>query len=206
MNVEIHVANSSHTGYAQEICDLVYESAQARGTGIAKRSPEYIAEKMIAGKAVIALDGDKVVGFSYIETWGHERFVANSGLIVHPDYRNQGLAKQIKHKIFELSRTLYPKSKIFSITTGLAVMKMNTELGFRPVPFSELTDDMEFWKGCQGCRNFDILERNNYRMCLCTGLLYDPAEKKPSPQPSGFAKKVVKPVVKKKNPNKMFKK
>lgn len=171
MNVEIHVANSSHTGYAQEICDLVYESAQARGTGIAKRSPEYIAEKMIAGKAVIALDGDKVVGFAYIETWGHERFVANSGLIVHPDYRNRGLAKQIKHKIFELSRKLYPKSKIFSITTGLAVMKMNTELGFRPVPFSELTDDMEFWKGCQGCRNFDILERNNYRMCLCTGLL-----------------------------------
>lgn len=206
MNVEIHVANSSHTGYAQEICDLVYESAQARGTGIAKRSPEYIAEKMNAGKAVIALDGDKLVGFAYIETWGHERFVANSGLIVHPDYRNQGLAKQIKHKIFELSRTLYPKSKIFSITTGLAVMKMNTELGFRPVPFSELTDDMEFWKGCQGCRNFDILERNNYRMCLCTGLLYDPAEKKPAPQPSGFAKKVVKPVVKKKNPNKMFKK
>jgi N-acetylglutamate synthase-like GNAT family acetyltransferase len=206
MNVEIHVANSSHTGYAQEICDLVYESAQARGTGIAKRSPEYIAEKMIAGKAVIALDGDKVVGFAYIETWGHERFVANSGLIVHPDYRNRGLAKQIKHKIFELSRKLYPKSKIFSITTGLAVMKMNTELGFRPVPFSELTDDMEFWKGCQGCRNFDILERNNYRMCLCTGLLYDPAEKKPPPQPSRIANKVVKPLVKKKNPNKMFKK
>ena len=152
----------------------MYESAQARGTGIAKRSPEYVAEKINAGKAVIALDGDKLVGFSYIESWGHEKFEANSGLIVHPDYRNRGIAKRIKRRIFDLSRKLYPHAKIFSITTGLAVMKMNTELGFKPVPFSELTDDEEFWKGCQGCRNFDILVRNNYKMCLCTSYYMTP--------------------------------
>ncbi len=205
MNVEIHIADSSYVDYAQQICDLIYESAQARGTGIAKRSAEYIIEKINAGKAVIALDGDQLVGFAYIETFSHNRFVANSGLVVHPDYRNQGLAKQIKRRIFDLSRKLYPNAKIFSITTGLAVMKMNTELGFKPVTFSELTDDEEFWKGCQGCRNFDILQRNNYKMCLCTGLLFDP-EVKPAVQTSSFAKKVVKPVVKKKAPNKMFKK
>lgn len=206
MNVKIQVANSSHAKYAQQICDLMYESAQARGTGIAKRSPEYVAEKINAGKAVIALDGDKLVGFSYIESWGHEKFVANSGLIVHPDYRNRGIAKRIKRRIFDLSRKLYPHAKIFSITTGLAVMKMNTELGFKPVPFSELTDDEEFWKGCQGCRNFDILVRNNYKMCLCTGLLYDPENTPQRQQVSSFAKKVVKPIVKKKTPNKLFKK
>lgn len=205
MNVEIHIANSSYIGYAQEVCDLIYESAQARGTGIAKRSVEYVAEKINAGKAVIAIDGDSLVGFAYIETFSHQRFVANSGLVVHPDYRNQGLATKIKRRIFELSRKLYPHAKIFSITTGLAVMKMNTELGFKPVTFSELTDDEEFWKGCQGCRNFDILQRNNYKMCLCTGLLFDP-DVKPAPQASSFAKKVVKPVVKRKAPNKMFKK
>ena len=205
MNVEIFVANQSHAKYSQEIVDLIYESAQVRGTGIAKRTPEYVAEKINAGKAVIALDGEKLVGFSYIETWGHQKFVANSGLIVHPDYRNQGIAKQVKTKIFALSHKLYPNAKIFSITTGLAVMKMNTELGFKPVPFSELTDDMEFWKGCQGCRNFDILQRNNYKMCLCTGLLYDPATEN-TKRNSSFAKKVVKPVIKKRVPNKMFKK
>ncbi|MDR1743862.1 MAG: GNAT family N-acetyltransferase [Dysgonamonadaceae bacterium] len=207
MNVEIHIADLKYAHYAQEICDLMYESALARGTGIAKRSPEYVAKKINESKSVIALDGDKLVGFSYIETWGHQKFVANSGLIVHPDYRNQGLAKQIKRKIFDLSRKLFPNAKIFSITTGLAVMKMNTELGFKPVPFSELTDDKEFWKGCQGCRNFDILERNNYKMCLCTGLLYDPAQKeKESVSGSRFAAKLVKPVVKKRTPNKMYKK
>lgn len=208
MNVEIHIANSSFVGYSQEICDLIYESAQARGTGIAKRSAEYVAEKIEAGKAVIALDGDKLVGFSYIETFSHKRFVANSGLIVHPDYRNQGLAKKIKRTIFDLSRKLYPNAKIFSITTGLAVMRMNTELGFKPVTFSELTDDEEFWNGCKGCRNYDILQRNNFKMCLCTGLLYDP--KDPSTQhvqkPSTFAKKVVKPVIKTRKPNKLYKK
>ncbi|HHV84805.1 MAG TPA: GNAT family N-acetyltransferase [Petrimonas sp.] len=204
MDVEIYTATSAYAKYAQEVCDLIYESAQARGTGIAKRSAEYIAEKMNAGKAVVALDGDKLVGFAYIETFSHQRFVANSGLVVHPDYRNQGLARKIKRKIFDLSRKLFPQAKIFSITTGLAVMKMNTELGFKPVTFSMLTDDEEFWKGCQGCRNFDILQRNNYKMCLCTGLLYNPAQREAAA--SSFAKKVVKPIVKKKAPNKIHKK
>lgn len=204
MNVIIHVADSSHLQYAQPICDLVYVSAQARGTGIAKRSVEYIEDKMKTGKAVIALNGDVLVGFSYIETWGHRKFVANSGLIVNPDYRGQGIARKIKRRIFELSRELYPKAKIFSITTGLAVMKMNTELGFKPVTFSELTDDKEFWKGCQGCRNYDILQRNEYKMCLCTGLLHDPKDHKQA-QPVNskpFARKVVKPIVKKKRSSK----
>ncbi|AGY53059.1 Acetyltransferase Family Protein [Bacteroidales bacterium CF] len=154
----------------------MYISAQERGTGIAKRSPEYVAEKMIAGKAVIALAGEVFAGFSYIETWSHSRFVANSGLIIAHEFRKSGLARRVKAKVFELSRKLYPEAKIFSITTGLAVMKLNTELGFKPVTFSELTDDEEFWKGCQGCINFDVLQRNNRKMCLCTGLLYDPAE------------------------------
>ncbi|OFY40054.1 MAG: GNAT family N-acetyltransferase [Bacteroidetes bacterium GWF2_40_14] len=176
MDVTICVANISHVKYAERICELVYISAQERGTGIATRSPEYIAEKMIAGKAVIALDGDEVAGFSYIETWSHSKFVANSGLIIAHDYRHSGLARRVKAKIFEHSRKLYPDAKIFSITTGLAVMKLNTELGFKPVTFSELTDDKDFWKGCEGCKNFDILQRNNHKMCLCTGLLYDPAE------------------------------
>jgi len=174
MNVRILAANTSHVIHTQKICELMYISALQRGTGIATRAPEYIAEKMQSGKAVIALDGDKVVGFSYIETWSHGLFVANSGLIVAHEYRNQGLARRIKRAVFDLSRRLYPNAKIFSITTGLAVMKLNTELGYRPVPFSELTDDSEFWNGCQGCKNYDILERNNRKLCLCTGMLFDP--------------------------------
>jgi len=177
MNVNIYVADSSHVIYADAICNLVQKSALERGTGIAKRSPDYITQKMIAGKAVIALDGKELVGFAYIETWSHSKFVANSGLVVAHKYRDLGYAKKIKNKVFSLSRKLYPNSKIFSITTGLAVMKLNTQLGFKPVTFSELTTDKEFWKGCEGCVNFDVLKRNDYKMCLCTGLLYDPALK-----------------------------
>lgn len=177
MNVNIYVANESHTKYAELICELVYISAQERGTGIAKRSPEYVKEKMRDGKAVIAIAEDGTfAGYSYIETWSHTKFVANSGLIVAHQFRKTGLARRIKKRIFELSREMYPYAKIFSITTGLAVMRINTELGYKPVPFSELTTDVEFWVGCKGCRNFDILERNNYKMCLCTALLYDPKQ------------------------------
>lgn len=178
MKVDVIVADESHLDYAEKVCELIYISAQERGTGIAKRSPEYIKEKIRDGKAVIAIAEDgSLAGYSYIETWGHTKFVANSGLIVAHEFRKTGLARRIKHKTFELSRKMFPYAKIFSITTGLAVMKINTEMGFKPVTFSELTDDKEFWAGCEGCRNFDILQRNDYKLCLCTGLLYDPAKK-----------------------------
>lgn len=180
--MNIVVANESHFKYAQIICDTIAESAKVRGTGIAKRTPEYIMKRLQNGNAIIALDGDKFAGFCYIEVWGNKDFVANSGLIVHPDYRNQGLAKQIKKAVFDLSRKKFPDAKIFGITTGLAVMKMNYELGYKPVTFSELTDDPEFWKGCQTCKNFDILTRTERKMCLCTGMLYDPKAKKADPR------------------------
>ena len=175
--MEIAIANESHIKYAQIISETITESAKIRGTGIAQRSPEYIIKRLVDGNAVIAIDEDKFAGFCYIEVWGHKRFVANSGLIVHPDFRNQGLAKKIKKAIFELSRKKFPEAKIFGITTGLAVMKMNYELGYKPVTFSELTDDPEFWKGCQTCKNYDILKRTDQKMCLCTGMLYDPSKK-----------------------------
>ncbi|MFC4722395.1 GNAT family N-acetyltransferase [Geojedonia litorea] len=174
--MEIVIANKSHSIYAEIICETIASAAQVRGTGIARRKPEYIITKMENGNAVIALDGDKFAGFCYIEAWSHGKFVANSGLIVHPDYRDQGLAKKIKAKIFEHSRTKFPDAKVFSITTGLAVMKMNSELGYKPVTFSELTDDQSFWDGCQTCKNFDVLTRTDRKMCLCTGMLYDPAK------------------------------
>lgn len=177
MHIDVLVADTSHFVYADEICEEILLSARERGTGIARRTPEYLQEKMEAGKAVIALsESGELAGFSYIETWGGKEYVANSGLIVSHKFRGIGLAMRIKERVFQLSRERYPKAKIFSITTGAAVMKMNYELGFRPVTFAALTDDPEFWKGCQGCRNYQILESNEHRMCLCTGLLYDPAE------------------------------
>ena len=182
--MKIIIANKSHANYAEVICDTIEESARVRGTGIARRTPEYILTKMENGNAIIALDGDKFAGFCYIEVWSHEKFVANSGLIVHPDYRNRGLAKDIKKAVFEHSRKKYPNAKIFGITTGLAVMKINYELGYQPVTFSELTDDESFWKGCQTCKNYDILTRTERKMCLCTGMLYDPAKKEKSKEKS----------------------
>jgi len=174
MSVSIYFGSSKHAVYAEEICALIEKAAQQRGTGIAKRDPNYIKTKFENQNAVIALDGGKLVGFCYIEIWENKKYVANSGLIVHPDYRGLGLAKKIKAKAFELSRKKYPESKLFGITTSLPVMKINSDLGYKPVTFSELTQDDTFWKGCQSCPNYDILSRNDRKNCLCTGMLYDP--------------------------------
>jgi hypothetical protein len=177
------VADKQHMHLADMICTEMAESAKARGTGIAKRSPEYIQQKMEEGKAVIALTNEgEWAGFCYIETWGHGSYVANSGLIVSPNFRKSGLAKLIKQKVFELSRTKYPDAKIFGLTTGLAVMKINSDLGYEPVTYSELTSDDEFWKGCTSCINFDILMSKERKNCLCTAMLYDPVEKESKQQ------------------------
>ncbi|MDO6675040.1 GNAT family N-acetyltransferase [Tenacibaculum sp. 1B UA] len=175
--MRVVIADQSHSKYAEIICQTIDEAALVRGTGIAKRKPEYIITKLENGNAVIALDGDQFAGFCYIEAWSHGKFVANSGLIVHPNYRGIGLAKQIKKVVFEHSRTKFPNAKIFSITTGLAVMKLNSELSYKPVTFSELTEDQSFWNGCQTCKNYDVLQRTQQKMCLCTGMLYDPNKK-----------------------------
>jgi hypothetical protein len=171
-------ATEQHIQYSQQIVDEMEESAKARGTGIARRSPDYVAKKMEEGKAVIALHKDGTwAGFCYIETWSHAKFLANSGLIVSPKYRNCGLAKAIKYRVFELSRQKYPEAKIFGLTTGLAVMKINSELGYEPVTYSELTQDEEFWKGCKSCVNYDILTSKERKNCMCTAMLWDPEEK-----------------------------
>jgi GNAT superfamily N-acetyltransferase len=170
-------AKAEHIIYAKTISECIDESAKLRGTGIARRTPEYIHTKMVNGNAVIALNGNLFAGFCYIEVWGHGKYVAHSGLIVAPEYRGQGLAKKIKKEVFELSLKKYPDAKVFGITTGMAVMKINYQLGYKPVHFSELTDDPEFWKGCQTCKNYDVLTRTDRKMCLCTGMLYDPKEK-----------------------------
>ncbi len=178
MEIEVVVANESHIQYVQVILDTIEAAAKVRGTGIAKRTPEYIEQKMREGKAIIALAGEDFAGFCYIETWGNKQYVANSGLIVVDEFRGHGLAKRIKQKSFELSRQMFPDAKLFGLTSGAAVMKINTELGYVPVTFAELTDDEAFWRGCQGCVNSDVLERTGRRYCICTAMLYDPEKEK----------------------------
>lgn len=173
MQFLMKVADNDHHQYAETISKMIEEAAKIRRTGIAKRDPEYIRQKIAEGKAVIALDNDKVIGFCYIESWENKKYVANSGLIVHPDYRNTGLARTIKRAMFDLSKEKFPNAKLFGITTSLAVMKINSDLGYNPVTFSELTQDEAFWKGCQTCVNYDILRRTNRTLCLCTGMVCD---------------------------------
>ena len=174
----IEETSVEHIFYLNEICKETQLSAVAPGTGISGRPPELLAKKMKEGEAVIALTAErKWAGFAFISSWENGQYVSNSGLIVAPEFRHTGLAKKIKRKIFELSREKYPKALIFSLTTGLAVMKMNHELGFEPVTYSELTSDEQFWENCKSCVNCPILLSKDRKNCLCTAMLFDPKNK-----------------------------
>lgn len=188
--IKVMVADESHIKYVGTILQTIADAAKVRGTGIAKRSPEYVATKMREAKAVIALQGEKFAGFSYIETWGNMHYVTTSGLIVHPDFRGLGLAKRIKNVTFTLARKRWPNAKIFSLTSGSAVMKMNTQLGYHPVTFADLTDDESFWKGCEGCVNHDVLVRTGQKYCICTAMLFDPEEHLPAKLPQEVIERI----------------
>lgn len=191
-DITVMVADPSHEKYVDTILDTIEKAAKVRGTGIAKRTHEYVATKMKEAKAVIALYGDEFVGFSYIETWGNKQYVTTSGLIVDPKFRGLGVAKRIKDLTFTLARTRWPHAKIFSLTSGAAVMAMNTQLGYHPVTFADLTDDEAFWRGCEGCINVDVLKRTGRKYCICTGMLYDPEEHLPAKLPENVIERIKK--------------
>ncbi|MCU7616166.1 GNAT family N-acetyltransferase [Chryseobacterium sp. PBS4-4] len=176
--MEIQISSCEHLMYVSEIQQEMYDSAQRRGTGIAKRSIEYLSKKISEGNAVVATENGEWVGFCYIETWSHGQFVANSGLIVSPKFRHVGIATLIKDRVFALSREKFPNAKIFGLTTGLAVMKINSDLGYKPVIYSELTQDDEFWSGCKSCVNYEILMKKERKNCLCTAMLFVPENSK----------------------------
>ena len=182
-DITVEVASEKHLVYVDQILEAIENAAKVRGTGIARRKSEYLAQKIKEAKAVIALHGDRFAGFSYIETWEHKRYVTTSGLIVHPDFRGLGVSKKIKDLTFSLARTRWPNAKIFSLTSGAAVMVMNTQLGYKPVTFAELTTDDAFWKGCEGCVNVDVLKRTDRHFCICTAMLFDPEEHLPAKIP-----------------------
>lgn len=191
-DITVMVADPSHEKYVDTILDTIEKAAKVRGTGIAKRTHEYVATKMKEAKAVIALYGDEFVGFSYIETWSNKQYVTTSGLIVDPKFRGLGVAKRIKDLTFTLARTRWPHAKIFSLTSGAAVMAMNTQLGYHPVTFADLTDDEAFWRGCEGCINVDVLKRTGRKYCICTGMLYDPEEHLPAKLPENVIERIKK--------------
>ena len=191
-DITIEVASDRHLVYVDRILESIEEAAKVRGTGIASRKPEYIARKMQEAKAVIALHGEDFAGFSYIETWEHKSYVTTSGLIVRPEFRGLGIAKKIKDLTFSRARTRWPNAKIFSLTSGAAVMAMNTRLGYKPVTFADLTNDEAFWKGCEGCVNVDILKRTDRKYCICTGMLFDPEEHLPAKIPQEVLDRIAK--------------
>lgn len=173
----ICVATEEHLPYVEAVVEALKEASRKKGTGLAVRSSDYIAAKITEGKAVIALYKEQFAGFCYIESWEHERYVATSGLIVAPEFRSHGLATAIKKEAFHLARRKFPTAKMFGLTTSLAVMRINSELGFVPVTFTELTSDQAFWKGCESCQYYDVLQRSGNKICLCTGMIFDPTPK-----------------------------
>lgn len=144
----------------------------ARGThGMASRSPGSIRKSMEQGRAVLALDGERWVGFCYVSPWEGGKFVSTSALLVRPRYRRRGVGRRLKKAALLLCRQRFPESRPFGLTTSETVAEMNRQLGFRIVGYDAIPRDPGFWKACKSCPFHGILRRHRGRRCHCTAML-----------------------------------
>ncbi len=176
MAITIEIGGDKHKKHAIKIAEMIERASEKKGTILAIRKPNYILDKIIKGKSILALDGEIIVGFCYFQNWENNEFIAHSGLIINENYLGRGLSKKIKKQIFNLSRQKFPKAKLFGLTTSAAVMKINYELGYQSVNYNQLTNDEDFWKGCKTCSNYQRLMQAKREKCKCTGMLMDPGK------------------------------
>jgi len=170
-SLEIRSSIAGDRIYAEAAARLIAQAA--RDHDIATRDPEFLQDKIITSKAVVALQHRAMVGFGYYCDWQGGRFVSHSGLVVHRRMRGSGLGHLIKQELFAASRRQFPRAIIMSLTSSPAVQAMNRSLGFRTVPLDQLTTDPEFWEGCRACRNFAAIQSCAGR-CCCEGMIQRP--------------------------------
>ncbi len=161
--ITVRIATKKDYCYAEIISKELNTSAANRGVQIKNRTPKYILDKMETGLAIVAINSEteEWIGFSTLEVWEHEQFVANTGLIIAPKYRGHGFSMLIKSKLFELSRQKYPKAKIFSLTGNPNIIQINQTLGFTTVPFSTILNDNLFLTGCNSWVNYSEIMRHS---------------------------------------------
>lgn len=172
-DIIIRIAGESDACYIQNIIAEIDNAAKDPATGICRRTASFLAKKIKEGLAVIAVTSrNEWAGFCYIQEWEEARFVSSCALVIAPAARNTGIAGAIKTKIFELAQHRYPKAILFGLTTSSAVMKINSKLGYQPVPYAAITKASGFWDSCRGCQHYDILQRQNRTNCLCTAMRF----------------------------------
>lgn len=142
--------------YADNIAHEISISALLRNVAIEPRTGDYIFQKMIDGLAVIAIDNEteEWIGFCALDVWNHQRYVANTGLIVKPKYRGKNVSNLLKNKLFELARIKFPSAKIFSLTNKELIKKINIDLGFQEVEAREILYDPYFNTGMNSWVDF----------------------------------------------------
>ncbi len=169
--IEVRESTPEDTPRAEQAAHLIAEASSHHD--IATRTTEWLAKKVRARRAAVALDGDELVGFGYWSSWQEDTFVSHSGLVVRADYRGAGLGGDLKRVLFDSSRRQLPDARLISLTTSPQVRKLNLALGFEIVPLDQLTQDPAFWEGCKTCRNYeDVVARGE--QCCCEGMLLLP--------------------------------
>lgn len=192
-NCIVRIATSEDYKYIGVIIEEMTLSAAKRGVHIIPRTPEYIMEKMNAGLAVIAInpENDEWVGFCCIEVWAHGKYVANSGLIVSPQYRGIGISRDIKITLFKQCRSKFPAARLFSLSTSPAVQHVNEELGYKVIPHADMLKDKFFLQGCTSWVNYVGLMNDKELSTRYVAMVFDPFRQVTKPVLSGLRQYLV---------------
>lgn len=169
----VRLAHAQDHGFVQNIITEIEKASKIKGTGICKRDPALIIQKITEGNAVIAVTRSGTwVGFCYIQAHDDGRFVSSCALVVSPCFRKLRVATRIKKHVLALAKNKYPAAKIFGLTTSPAVMQINKELQYEEVSYDAITQSDSFWQSCRSCENYHTLLTNEGKKCLCKAMMY----------------------------------
>jgi hypothetical protein len=171
--IVVRLATEHDQRFVQNIITEIEIASQIKGTGICKREPAFISQKITEGNAVMAVTPSGAwAGFCYIQPHDNGQFVSSCALVISRNFRNRGIASQIKAQVLALAKNKYPAARIFGLTTSHVVERINAQLNYVEVSYAEVTQADTFWQSCRSCENYQLLLQQDKKKCLCKAMVY----------------------------------
>jgi N-acetylglutamate synthase-like GNAT family acetyltransferase len=151
-----------------EIASIVSGWTKKAGTMIPKE-PEAIKKLLESGLTVMVWDKEGVpIGFAAVTFEWPGGWKELGGLVVNPDFRQQGVGHKVVAKQIEMAKAKFPDGKLFALCNKDS-LKILSSLGAEVIEDPKLLPN-EVWGACLECPNFQKAKVEG-KLCCDTPVL-----------------------------------
>lgn len=165
MNKEME---NNHSYDNEQIAQMVSGWTKKSGKMIPKE-PEAIKELLESGLTVMVWNTEGIpIGFAAVTFEWPGGWKELGGLVVNPDFRQQGVGHLVVAKQIEMAKEKFPDGTLFALCNEDS-LKILLSLGAEKIEDSELLPK-EVWGACLECPNFQKA-RAEGKLCCDTPVL-----------------------------------